>query len=170
MADDLIPLYREMAATGLHFRGLTILHHHPQIADLVKRHKAKSLLDYGCGAGEAWKQPHRFHRLLGLRWFDVKLYDPAFPDYAEKPHGKFDGVLCSDVLEHVPEAEVPELVARLFGHARRFVWASVCCRPAKKVFPGTETNLHVTLQPVDWWREVFEAQCGGLPFDLVETP
>jgi hypothetical protein len=128
-----------------------------------------TLLDYGCGAGDAYKQPHRLHRHLGMRWFDVTLYDPAFPEHDEKPRGTFDGVICSDVLEHVPEDQVDALVATLFGHARRFVWASVCCRPAKKVFPDG-TNLHCTIQPIDWWRAVFEKHSGGKPWVLVESP
>lgn len=168
MADDLITEYRRLAKDGA-LRGLSILRYREQIAGLVKQFKAKTLLDYGCGAGDQWKQPHRMHRELGLRWFDVRLYDPAFPDHDEKPWGKFDGVLCSDVLEHVPEAEVDALVATLFGHARHFVWASVCCRPAKKAFPDG-TNLHVTLQPMEWWREVFARHAGGIAWFLEESP
>lgn len=168
--NDLIPLYRDMAAGGGQFRGLSILQHRQQIGELVRRHKARTLLDYGCGAGDAYRQPHRLHRELGLRWFDVTLYDPAFPEHDERPAGQFDGVLCSDVLEHVPQSDVDAFIARLFSHARRFVWASVCCRPAKKTFPDGETNLHVTIQPLAWWVALFEDHCEGTPFVLVETP
>ena len=169
MADHLMTEYRRLAAGGEALRGLSILRYQDQLAKIAKQFKPKTLLDYGCGAGDQWKQPHRLHRHLGLRWFDVRLYDPAFPDHDEKPWGKFDGVLCSDVLEHVPEAEVDELVATLFGHAKQFVWASVCCRPAKKTFPDG-TNLHVTLQPLDWWREVFARRAGGIAWFLEESP
>lgn len=166
---DLIPLYRDMAAGGGNFRGLSILQHASQIAKLVKTHQAKRLLDYGCGAGEAWKSPNRLHRELGLRWIDVMLYDPAFPEHNDKPYGSFDGVLCSDVLEHVPEELVDAFIATLFGHAKRFVWASVCCRPAKKCFPDG-TNLHVTLHPLEWWVERFDKHAGTIAYTLVETP
>lgn len=170
---ELIPLYRQMAAGGGSFRGLSILQHKQQIAKLVRTTSAKSLLDYGSGAGDAWKQPHRLHRELGLRWFDVTLYDPAFPEHDEKPSGLFDGVLCSDVLEHIPEDELDATVATLFRHARNFVWASVCCRPAKKCFPDGVTNLHVTLQPMEWWTALFERHQPAdrfVQFFLVETP
>lgn len=166
---NLIPLYRQMAADGASFRGLTILEHRKQIAQLCRQHKAASLLDYGCGAGDAWRAPHRLHRDLGLRWFNVTLFDPAFEDHNEKPYGMFDGVLCSDVLEHIPEDELDTLIATLFSHARSFVWASVCCRPAKKSFPDG-TNLHVTQHPMDWWQERFQRVPYRVPFTLVETP
>lgn len=169
MAEHLIKQYRKMAAAGGSLRGLAILRYREQIADLVRKHKAATLLDYGCGAGDQWRQPHRLHRDFGLRWFDVELYDPAFPEHQEKPWGKFDGVLCSDVLEHVPEDEVEAFVATLFSHAKRFVWASVCCRPAKKTFDDG-TNLHVTVKPIEWWRAVFEEQCEGCAWVLEESP
>lgn len=171
-APDYLPLYREMAAGGDNFHGLSIVQHSRVIGKLINRLGAKTILDYGCGRGDAYKQPHRLHRDWGLRWWDVTLYDPSFPEHNEEPGKteKFDGVLCSDVLEHVPEEQVDEFVARLFHHAKKFVWASVCCRPAKKCFPGTEINLHCTVRPFEWWQEVFQRHAGGIEFCLVETP
>lgn len=169
---SLIPLYREMASAGTNFRGLSILQHRKELTKLCREFKVQSVLDYGCGAGEAWRTPHRMHRDLGLRWWDVDLYDPAFPEFSEKPSGTWAAVFCSDVLEHVPEDEVDALIATLFSHARLFVWASVCCRPAKKSFPDG-TNMHVTLHPMDWWREKFEAlrpRERDVRFYLTETP
>jgi len=171
--NELIPLYRAMAADGSNFRGLSVLQHTKQIGQLVKLHRAKTLLDFGCGAGDAYKSPFRVHREWGLQWFDVQLHDPAFPEHADKPFGLRDGVLCSDVLEHIPEADVDATIATLFKHAKHFVWASVCCREAKKCFPDG-TNLHVTLQPLSWWSERFTAaqlaDGRNVHFTLVETP
>lgn len=171
--NELVPLYKQMAADGASFRGLSILQHKPQIVKLVRQHGAKSLLDYGSGAGDAWRPPHRMHRDLGLRWFEVTLFDPAFPEHDDPPHGLFDGVLCSDVLEHIPEDDVDAVVEQLFKHARHFVWASVCCRPARKFFPDGTTNLHCTLHPIEWWQDIFEEykpKNRDVPFYLVETP
>ncbi len=168
---NLVPTYRQMAADGANFRGLSILQHRKQLAQLVRQYSARSLLDFGCGGGDAWRSPHKLHKDLGLRWFEVFLYDPAFPEHDERPSGLYDGVLCSDVLEHIPEddGQLDETVRDLFGHARHFVWASVCCRPAKKKFPDG-TNMHVTLRPLEWWTALFERHAGGKPFYLVETP
>lgn len=171
---DLIAQYRAIASEGASLRGLSILQHAKQIGALVKQHEAKRLLDYGCGAGDAYRSPHKLHKQWGLQWFDVTLYDPAFERLDEKPYGKFDGVLSSDVLEHVKEEDVPEFISTLFSHATKFVWASFCSRPAKKFFPGTDMNLHITQRPAEWWHERFkEAQAEdrrSVPFYLVETP
>lgn len=169
MSDDLIAQYRALAAKGDALRGLSILRYRKRIGQLVKQHRARTLLDFGCGGGDAYRQPHRVYREWGLRWGQVRLYDPAFPEHARVPKGRFDAVLCSDVLEHVPEAEVDAFVAQLFAHAGRFVWASVCTRPAKKTFPDG-TNLHVTQRPVEWWREVFARHAGSRPWFLEESP
>lgn len=169
---NLIPQYQAMASTGLHFPGTAILQHVAAIQKMVRKHNAVNLLDYGCGRGDAYRAPHRLHAQLGLKWYDVTLYDPAFPQHARPmPVGKkFDGVLCSDVLEHIPEGDVDAFIAGLFEHARRFVWASVCCRPAKKNFPDSDVNLHVTLQPLGWWYDKFGQHSGGVDFQLTETP
>lgn len=167
---SLIPLYQEMAATGVHFPGTAIVTHKNEIKKLVKEYGAKKLLDYGCGRGDAYRAPHRLHAEWGLKWFDVYLYDPAFSAVAERPYGKYDGVLCSDVLEHIPEGEVDGFIEELFRFAKKFVWASVCCRPAKKTFPDGVTNLHVTIHPLEWWSVKFAEHSNGLPFHLTETP
>lgn len=169
MPEDLLKEYRELAALGGNFRGLSLLNHAAQIGKVVRRHRARTLLDYGSGAGDAYKSPHEVHRQWGLNRMNIRLYDPSFKKHSKFVEGIFDGVICSDVLEHIPEDQVPLVVATLFRHARHFVWASVCCRPAKKTF-ADGTNLHVTLHGMDWWREQFAAACGGKTFYLAETP
>lgn len=178
MKGRLTPLYREMAAEGGNFYGNAILQHEAEIRALCQLHHAKGLLDYGCGRGDPWKDG--LAQRLGV--YGVTLYDPAFPGHDILPAQKerFDGVICSDVLEHIPEDEVDEVIRRLFGYAQKFVWASVCCRKAKKKFPDG-TNLHVTVRPFDWWHERFASACratnrvrygteDGVTFQLVETP
>jgi hypothetical protein len=172
MKNELVPLYREMAAEGGNFHGLSIVQYSEMIAKLIRLYGATSVLDYGCGRADAYRSPHMLWRQWGLKWNNVHLYDPAFEQYAVPPR-RADAVLSSDVLEHIPEEDVDRLIADLFLHARRFVWASVCCRPARKTFPGTDTNLHVTIRPFDWWHEKFTAikpLYTGIPFHLVESP
>lgn len=176
--DSLVPLYKAMAPTETgNFLGLSVLNHAKEIGRLIEEVDAKTVLDFGCGRGDAYRSPHKIHHQWGLPRAAVYLYDPAF-HHAPMPTGKFDLVVCSDVLEHVPESEVDEFIARLFGFAKKAVWASFCARPAKKVFPGTGTNLHVTQRPYAWWWEKFEI-AGHVEFmtrgadlmkRLVETP
>jgi hypothetical protein len=66
------------------------------------------------------------------------------------PNGKFDGVICTDVLEHIPEPEIDWNLWRLFAYANKFLLLTVCCRAAKKTLPSGE-NCHITVQPMEWW-------------------
>lgn len=167
--DSMIPDYRELAKhADKNFQGISILNHVASIRRLLTDTDSHTMLDFGCGRGEAYKSPHKLYKHLGLPRHAVTLYDPAFMPTATLPKGQFDLVVCSDVLEHIPEHEVDEFVARLFSYAKKAVWASVCCRPAKKCFPDGR-NLHVTVQPFEWWEEKFSQQ-SGVDFVLVETP
>ena len=164
------PLYQELAAKdSANFAGLSVLQHAEALKKLANKYKPKTLLDYGCGratptAAPQAAPPTRYPRP------NVTLYGPAFRRDGILPAGKFDMVICSDVLEHVPEDEVDQLIERLFGYGRLVVWASVCCRPAKKTF-ADGTNMHVAVQPYEWWERKFAAysEATRIPFVLVET-
>lgn len=170
--DSMIPDYRELAKhADKNFLGLSILNYATSIRKLLTATDSRTMLDFGCGRGEAYKSPHKLYKQLGLPRHAVTLYDPVFMPTAVLPVGQFDLVVCSDVLEHIPEHEVDEFVARLFSYAKKAVWASVCCRPAKKFFPDGR-NLHVTVRDYPWWNDRFCAanRDPGLAFVLVETP
>lgn len=152
--DDL-QFYREQAARGKRFRGLTVMPHQEVIGRLIQEHGARTLLDFGCGAGDQYRPPFEIHKRWGIE--KPTLYDPAFPTHDKLPEGQFDGVIVSDVLEHLNERDVPSFIERIFGYAKSFVWASVCCRPAHKNFPDGR-NIHLTVQPLVWWERQFQAQ------------
>jgi hypothetical protein len=65
--------------------------------------------------------------------------------FSALPEGRFDGVVCTDVLEHCPEEDLPWIVGELFGYARLFVFANVACYPAAKKLPNGE-NAHCTIR------------------------
>lgn len=169
----LMGYYREASATKLQFQGLSVLHHERDIRRLVIDACGKDanprkvrVLDYGSGLGFAWTK-HRLHEKLGF--VEPTLYDPGVRGLETKPDGTFTGVICSDVLEHVPEQLVDALLQEVFGYAERFVWLSVCCRKAKKYFPDG-TNLHVTVKPREWWEtRVRAAALEGVQLHLVFT-
>lgn len=164
--DELIELYREQHANA-QFRGLTLLRYKHSLGNVLATYQCKTVLDYGSGKGEAWQD---WQGEFGLR--HVECYDPAVPALAILPPGPFDGVICCDVLEHLVEDDVPNVIEDLFSRARRLVWASVCCRPAKKCFPDG-TNMHVTVRPLDWWQDLFAAASkrhGDVSYILKETP
>lgn len=171
-----------MAASGVDLRGLTVLRYADDIDQLLEpldRSQAL-LLDYGCGGGDAYREPHRLHE----RWRVQHpiMFDPAFTKYARPippgpRQGRYDGVLCVDVLEHLDQRTVTEVVCELFSRAETFVFATVCSRPARKTF-SDGTNLHTLIKPLGWWVQLFEdvhsmersARGEGVKWRLMQTP
>lgn len=162
--DELIAEYARQAALG-QFQGNTVLRYERHLQKLIWHHAARSILDYGSGHGMAWSGG--LQQRLGLE--HVRRYDPAIPEFADKIKGAFDGVVCIDVLEHLLPEDVPPTVATLFNHAAKFVFATVCCRPAKK-FIAPHVNMHTTLRPMPWWNKVFERTAAGRTYVLLQTP
>lgn len=150
---DLTLLYRDMMEDGQNFGGLSVLTYARTLRALVSQTKAVTLLDYGSGRGHAYDPPWFLHERLRVP--RPTLYDPAVVGIDTRPDKIFDGVICSDVLEHIPEHELQDAILYMLTHARLFVWASICCRPAKKCFADGVTNLHVTVRPFGWWQNLF---------------
>ena len=144
---DLIDQYREMHRQGK-FRGFSALPHAGAIGQLVKKHKAKSILDYGSGKGHQYSEMG-MHRNWGQDVV-IRCYDPAWPAHEEKPIGRFDGVVCTDVAEHIPEENIGSFLDDVIGYAVRFLYMNICTRPARKrLLDGR--NAHLTVRESDWW-------------------
>lgn len=163
----LIGEYRKLHA--LHFfPGMSIAPFLPDITELVAETGAKKILDYGCGEGVQYTR-ERFHEAWGVD--RPALYDPGVARWADKPVDIFDGVICTDVLEHVPEDELDGVIDDLIRMSSMWVFASVCCRPAKRKFLDG-TNVHVTIRPLNWWAGKLARPFGmsGRRLVLRETP
>jgi hypothetical protein len=169
----LVELYREMHQRGETIRGIAPEHTFPGASLLPQAHRvrrlvaltgARSILDYGSGKGAQYRPM----ALAGgdARWESVQeywgveriaCYDPGYEPFSRAPAGPFDGVVCTDVLEHCPEEDLEWIVAELFSLASKFVFASVACHPAVKRLPNGE-NAHCTVRPPEFWQALFAAR------------
>lgn len=144
-----MPDYRELHRQG-RFPGFSLAPYVGRIRTIISESGAQTLLDYGCGEGRQYLEKRWHETWNGLM---PRLYDPAVAEYAAKPTGTFDGVICTDCLEHVPEAELADVIGDLVGYARLWCFVSVCCRPAKRnkaLLDGR--NVHVTIRSPEWWH------------------
>ena len=158
---DLIDQYKMLHEAGK-FPGFSVLKHADQIEELCRQHEAKTLLDYGSGKGEQYRVHH-----LDQRWdVGVRCYDPGYPPFEDFPTGKFDGVICTDVLEHVEKPDVPFILGRIFSKAKDFVFLSVCTRPAKKTLPDGR-NCHLTVEDEVWWLAKIDEVNPGIHCETV---
>lgn len=132
------------------------------IGALIRNTQSRTLLDYGAGKGHQyeWEIALDGQRYKNIReyWGEIEItrYEPALPGQDRLPDQPTDGVLCTDVLEHVPEADLPWVIGELFEHANKFVFASVACYLASARLPTGE-NAHCTVRSEAWWRGLFES-------------
>ena len=170
MDGKLIHLYRQMHAEEArsvhHFPGRSILQHAWVVNQLIRKNRSQTLLDYGCGLGFQYSVEHVD------RWWGIMptLYDPGVERYSKRPEGRFDGVIVSDVMEHVPDDEVRPLLRDIFALAQQWVFLSICCRPANRLLPDG-TNAHCTLKAEAEWLALIKMHIPiGIDSRVVFTP
>ena len=142
-------LYRLMHRRGAWvFDGHSLEPHAQRIGELIRTLGVTSALDYGCGKGRQYEEK-RLHELH--EWgFKPALYDPGVPGYATLPTQTFDAVICTDVLEHVHESLLPDVLSQIFARGRKLVYLAISTRLAEKRLPNGE-NAHCTVHDADWW-------------------
>ena len=144
----LIEMYREIHDKKLRFHGTSLKGRIDHIGQLVQETGSKTLLDYGCGGAIFYKRD-RVHEKWGVT---PTFYDPAVREYDKKPEGKFDFVVCTDVLEHVAHPE--DVIKELVGYADKCLYLAISTQhsaPEKRLSDGTP--FHICVHPEAWWME-----------------
>lgn len=150
-----IGYYKKMHERGAFAGGSLKYDYVDSIKGLVDRTRSRTLLDFGCGKAAHYHNDNPINEKFGIDRKNISFYDPAVPEYEKMPEGTFDGVICTDVLEHVPESFLAETIAAIFNRADRFVFLVVNCGLAVKKLPNGE-NAHVTVQTPAWWNRQFK--------------
>lgn len=150
--NDIYKVYKDTHEQKPHFfRGYSIVAHLPEIARLVQVSNIKTVLDYGCGKAEAWEQ-YKLVRMLNLD--EVTLFDPGVERYATKPKKQSDLVVCIDVMEHVPEHLVDEVIDDICNYSKKAIFFGISTRSSSKSLTDG-SNAHPTVKPEKWWRDKF---------------
>lgn len=143
------------------FDGYTLKKYESVIAELINETGAKHLLDYGAGKGACYEpfpgEPPGGRVKTHPAWPSVKVtcFDPGFEPFSAPYEGRFDGVISTDVLEHIPDDDIGWVLDDMIAAADKFVYAVVACYPARKVLPNGQ-NAHCTLQAPKWWKMQIE--------------
>ncbi len=139
----LAKLNREMHAHGA-FPGHSWRAHVEALGRFVPDLHDKTILDYGCGPLGGLQQ-HFGDRVIP--------YDPFVEKFSAPPWNKtFDVVFSSDVMEHVPVAEITALLDRINRSTASYVFLNISTRRAHKPLPN-RANAHLTIKPAHWWLD-----------------
>lgn len=149
---QLIEQYAEIHASRVY--GATSVKNLRFLRPEIRLRRPRSILDYGCGQS-------RLLEILDLGYpVELNRYDPAIPDFAEKPAVTVDLLINIDVLEHIEEPDLDAVLAEMRAACRDAI-IIVDTSPASAVLPDGR-NAHVTLRPPEWWRDRLSAVFGDL--------
>lgn len=102
----------------------------------------KSILDYGCGQ-------NGMHEQVSVQDVCFDGYDPAIDKLSVIMKSKYDFVINTDVLEHIPEDDIDDVLSHIQGLSSN-VFFNISTRPAKKLLPNGQ-NAHCTVWESEKW-------------------
>lgn len=131
-----------------------------KIQEIIKTNNCNSLLDFGCGKAFLYKNKFKIgdkeftnlSELWNLK--NIYLYDPGLEEYSDYPKGKYDGIICTDVVEHIPEDDVLNFIDELFKLSNKFIFVVIATMPASKYFDDGK-NIHLSLKNQEEWKKIF---------------
>ena len=133
--EESVRLGREFQENNKAWAGYDVVKYQKKIKELVDRYGAKTILDYGCGKGLQYRERLPYggavgHELPEEQWqtFDqylgvkVYCYDPCVAGFEQLlPAGtKFDGVICTQVLNSIPDDDMAWVRQTLESYATKF--------------------------------------------------
>lgn len=114
------------------------------VLQVINQYKPNTILDYGCGRS----------RLLDMisEQIDVNIfkYDPVFEMYSQLPKQKVDFVICTDVLQHVPELELFDNLFEISQLGDKCFFKIKCSDHPTCLPNGEPTNC--TVHDKQWWK------------------
>ena len=160
MYESLTEATKFHAANQSNWIGEALAEYKHNVFNLIKENNVKNILDYGCGKA-------KFHSILfnnkkvpgSPMGIDITPYDPAVPEFANKPTEQYDLVLCVDVMEHVQEDKVEEVLKDIFTFSNR-VFLTITCYAATQTLVNGK-NAHYTIKEPDWWKEKLKPYDGS---------
>ena len=120
-----------------------------EICLIINYLKPKVILDYGCGKGALIKE-------LSNIYPDIQIYgyDPVIENKDFLPINKADLVINTDVLEHIPEDEIEQVIKQIASISSN-VYFNLHHALAHTQLPNGE-NAHCTVKPLFWYYELFK--------------
>ncbi|MDK2921217.1 MAG: hypothetical protein PWR24_774 [Desulfonauticus sp.] len=106
---------------------------------------ANILLDYGSGQSNLYSL---IQKKLNLQ---CDRYDPAIDKISSIPKKKYDLIINTDVLEHIPETDIEDVVKHIKYYSEN-VFFFIATRTAAEILPNGE-NAHCTVRNANWWLE-----------------
>jgi hypothetical protein len=133
-----------------HFRGRSLQKHIGNLTSLIRDSNIETCLDYGCGPATCWTE-FNLRSLWGLR--KAAFFDPGVEEFAARPQVARDLVICIDVMEHIPEHLVDQVLEEIDSLTNKVAYFAISTRTSSKKLYDNVTPAHVTVKPEIWWQD-----------------
>jgi hypothetical protein len=129
--------------------GASSLEYLPESRLFLDELRPVTVLDFGCGKALLIKILCELYPKT-----EFYGYDPAIPGRSVLSVREADFVICTDVLEHIPEAEIEGIVTALADLSDK-VFFVLHHAPSVKRLPNGQ-NAHCTVKPAFWYWRLLE--------------
>lgn len=121
------------------------------VLELAAMYQCETVLDYGCGQGSLAAAI-----AASSSQVDVSEYDPAIEGKDKPPNGKFDLVVCTDVLEHIESDKIHAVMRHLASLTGRAIFVVISLvETNKRLSDGRQA--HILIRSEDWWKVMFDS-------------
>jgi len=141
--DNYLDQYKKLHSEGLY--GTSSVKLYDDIVPLLKEVNPTTVLDYGCG------QSLLASCVASNLGYITFRYDPAIPELDSLLTQKYDVIVCIDVLEHIPEHLVDDVIKHIRSMSE-FVIFDIGVVEAVVTLPNGD-NAHCTVRSVEWWLD-----------------
>ena len=165
---ETLEIYKQLHLNGTEFEsakntfdGKSLKFFFHPIKQVLDFTKSDSIIDFGCGKAKYYFEEininNNSYSNIANFWNidDIYLYDPGVKNFSKYPTKKADGVICTDVVEHIPESDAKSFIEELFKLANKFVFIVIACYPAKKTLPDGR-NVHLCIKSANEWKKIIK--------------
>ncbi len=144
------------------FQGFSLMKWVMNIKEIITNSESKSIIDFGCGKAVGYLNPINFeskeYKNVSDFWGvkEVTLYDPGVKKYEKYPEKKADGIICTDVIEHIPPQDINKFIEDLYKLSNKFIFVVAATNLAQKTFKNGK-NVHLTIKSRDEWISLFKS-------------